>query len=196
MEREAYTYLKYALKDYIEPKESEVKLLDYKVTFKRYNSTVNFTDAPNCGYIVECKIFNNIGSEIYSFRMNESDSLRLLENMSVFLYEFDYTGSSMYIGLCLENAHQGYYPTFYLYKSSRCGEEDEYEQFGPWFYNKDNDEVRYIDFTIMNDRGNNNEDIILKIPLGATELESFIFELCMVIDADITYPPDFELGYF
>lgn len=192
----AFSYLKYSLKDCINPKESEVKLLDYTVKFKRFDSTVSFADSYSGGYIVECKFFNNIGSEIYSFRMNESDCLRLLENMSVFLYEFDYTGSSMFIELCLENNHQEYYPTIYLFKSSRCGEPEEFEQFGAWFYNKDNEEVRYIDFTLLNYRGNNQEDIILKIPLGATELESFIFELCMIIDADITFPPDFDLGYF
>ena len=128
--------------------------------------------------------------------MNAIDCMRLLENMSVFLYEFCYTGSSMYIGLCLENNHQGYYPTIYLYKSSRCGcDESEFEEFGSWLYNKDNEEVRYIDFTLMNERQDGKTDIIFKVPLGATELESFIFELTMIIDAEVIFPDDFNFDY-
>ena len=193
---EAYSYLRTALQRCITPKETEFKLLDYTFKLKRYYNNLNFSDSDCNQYIIECKIFNNINAEIYSFRMNESDCARLIENVSVFLYEFDYTGSSMYIGLCTDNNHLGYYPTIYLYKSCRCGDEEDYEQFGAWFYNKDSDEVRYIDFTLLNDRGKAGQDVIFKIPIGATELEEFIYELCFVSDAEVVLPSDYDISYY
>ena len=149
--------------------------------FTRHENQAMFSDdtADTSRYIIKCDIKNNIGIVIYTFTMNESDTLRFIDCGGNFLYYFSDTGSNMYIGLPMSNSSSGHYPSFELTISNRYIDEDEFNNMPSIYFNSDTQECRYYDFVVYDAKEHYRENQILKIPMSCSELEDLLFQICL-----------------
>lgn len=163
----------------------ECKLaMGFVFEFIRFTNLVRFVDDPNVtsSYIIQCNIKNNIGVVIYSFKMNEADTMRFIDSVGNFLYYFTDTGS--YYIISLPNSNSNYhYPTFKFINTSRFICEEDMNQKNI-FFNEDTDECRYFDLVIYDSFNKLEENQILKIPMSASEVEDLMFQICLTANVD------------
>ena len=155
--------------------------------FSRCDNTMRFLDDNPCTsrYTILANIKNNIGIVIYSFRMDESDTMRFIDCAGNFLYYFTDTGSSMYIGLPLSNSTNGHYPSFELLMTNRFIDEDEFGNINNnIFMNPDTNECRYYDLTVYDSKDSYRENQIIKLPMSCSELEDLMFQICLAANVD------------
>ena len=189
----AENYLLYYLNKIKPFNESEVTLAyGYTFYFKKYNNTVRFANDQDTvsSYIIQVDIKNNIGVIIYSFKMNESDTLRVMDCMANFLYYMTDTGCSMYIGLPAANNSNNHFPSIYLLNTSRVYNDDicvnNHTPLADVNFNYGTGESRYMDFTIIDDgmAGISNTNQILKLPISGSELEDILYHICIAANMD------------
>lgn len=153
--------------------------------FIRFENQTHFIGQDQSSrYIISCNIKNNIGVIIYSFKMDESDTLRFIDCAGNFLYYFTDTGSSMYIGLPMANSTDQHYPSIELLNTSRFSCEEEMNESNSIYFNNDTMEYRYFDLTIYDSKDHYNENQILKLPMSCSELEDLIFKICLTAHID------------
>ena len=168
-------------------KSFECKLAEGIVfEFTRFTNLVNFADDPNVtsSYIIQCNIKNNIGVIIYSFKMNEADTMRFIDSVGNFLYYFTDTGSSYYIGLPVSNSTNGHYPSFEFINTNRFVDDDDFLATQSIYFNNDTGECRYFDLTIYDAKDHYAENQILKIPMSPSEIEDLMFQICLTANVD------------
>lgn len=128
-------------------------------------------------YTIELQFYNNIGILIYSVKLNESDIINIIDTFSLFLCGYNNNSS---IKLHLNNNK---YPVIEL---SNIGYNNESELM----VDGDLSEYRCYQISIfevdMNDQ--NSITLFLKIPMGMTEIEEFIFDLYFNGLSDIVFP--------
>jgi len=186
----AKNYLLYTLNQYNHFNESSIALAyGYVFEFKRIQNNIRFANDQETvsSYIVIVNIKDSIGSIIYSFKMDESDTMRALECIGEFLYYYTDTDSSMYIGFPMSNNSNGRFPTLYFYNTSRiCDEyEEDTQNKANVYFNYPTGESRYIDLTVIDDCANGDKRQILKIPMCASEVEDMMFQICIAINVDL-----------
>jgi hypothetical protein len=154
--------------------------------FIRFDNQTHFIDEAQYSsrYIIQCNIKNNIGVTIYSFKMNEPDTLRFIDCVGNFLYYFQDTGSSIYIGLPIDNSTNGHYPSFRLLNTTRFISEEEMENINSIYFNVDTNECRYFDLTVYDAKDHYIENQIINIPLCCSELEDLMFKICLTAQID------------
>ncbi len=154
--------------------------------FIRFTNLVRFVDDPNVtsSYIIQCNIKNNIGVVIYSFKMNEADTMRFIDSVGNFLYYFTDTGSTFYIGLPASNSTDGHYPSFEFLNSNRFIDEDDFYSTQSVYFNQETGECRYFDLTIYDAKDHYAENQILKLPMSPSEVEDLMFQICLTANVD------------
>ena len=165
----------------------ECKLaLGYIFEFSRQDNLTRFIDDPNITsrYIIECNIKKNIGVTVYTFKMNESDTMRFIDCVGNFLYYFTDTGSSYYISLPASNSSNGHYPSFEFINSNRFIDEADYESTQSIYFNQETGESRYFDLTLYDAKDKFAENQILKIPMSPSEIEDLMFQICLTANID------------
>lgn len=165
----------------------ECKLaLGYVFEFTRYDNHVRFKNDTGITsrYIIHCNIKNNIGVIVYSFKMNESDTMRFLDSVGNFLYYFTDTGCSYYIGLPISNSTDGHYPSFEFINTNRFIDEDDYQATQSIYFNPETGENRYFDLIIYDAKDKYAENQILKIPMSPSEIEDLMFQICLTANVD------------
>ena len=165
----------------------ECKLaMGFVFEFTRYDNLTRFVDDPNSTsrYIIHCNIKNNIGVTIYSFKMNEADTMRFIDSVANFLYYFTDTGSSFYVGLSMANSTNGHYPSFEFVNTSRFICNEDYQGVPTLYYNSDSGEYRYFDLTIYDAKDKFAENQILKLPMSPSEIEDLLFQICLTANID------------
>ena len=152
--------------------------------FTRYDNLTRFVDDPNVTsrYIINCNIKNNIGVVIYSFKMNEAETLNFIDCVANFLYYFTDTGSYYIISLLNSNSNY-HYPTFKFINTSRFICEEDMVQKNI-FFNDDTGEYRYFDLVIYDSFNKLEENQMLKLPMSPSEIEDLMFQICLTVNID------------
>ena len=162
----------------------------YKLDIKRYDGKGNFiTDSNSGNYIIEIKVLNNIGVEIYKFRMNEIDLVRVVDSLSFYEYETGFESyASMVIGLNpLNNCSQ--FQTEPRIKLMRVPEYDIPPEFNNIIFNKEMEEYRDNHLTIYDyNYYTKVETPILSVYISDSELDELTYDLYFVGLIDIQLP--------
>ena len=162
--------------------------LGYRLEFDRVSSNTTFTNDDTISRnIIIINIKNNIGVIVYSIRMNEADCIRLLNYITIYLYDFYGWGDTCDIKLSLASSTTGRIPIIHFQNISNQINKDNQS-----YYDNSMDEYRYHEMTIYEaDTNNLNSNIkILSIPMGCTEVEEFVFNLYFTGLIDLTLPEE------
>ena len=164
----------------------------YKFDIQRYDGKGNFTNTNECGnYIIEIKIYNNIGVEMYKIRMNELDLVRVVDNMSFYQYETGFESyASIVIGLNpMNNCSQ--FMNEPRIKLTRVVEDMIPPEFYGVIFDKKMDEYRDNHLLIYDyNYYTKTETPILSIYISDTELDELTYDLYFVGLIDIPLPND------
>lgn len=138
----------------------------YKFKYNRVENKALFSDDNQYSskYIIELNIYNNIDILIYSIRMSESDCIRVIDELSKYLYDLFGLGEHCLIKLPMTN--------------NRCTNlqfNNVAPKNGPVYIDSLNEE-REHELVIVECQSDSSLQI-LKIYLSNTEVEELIFEL-------------------
>lgn len=145
----------------------------------RYNNPFpNSSDELN-NYIIEIQFINNIGIVVYSCRINGNDILNILDNFTLFLCGLCFNTSEINVKLQPHNNKIPIIELSNLYKDNLS--------ISPRLH-----EYRCYQLSIYEADMNNQNHIIqiLKIAMGETEINDFLFNLYFNCLSDIILPTD------
>ena len=160
--------------------------LGYKLEFDRQSSNTLFKDDDTISRnIIIINIKNSIGVTIYSLKMNEADCIRLMDYITIYLYDFYDWGDECNIKLSISSSSTGKYPIIHFQNISNQINTDNknyiYTNVG---------EYRYHELTIIEADANNSMTKILSVPMANTEIEEFVFNLYFVGLMDLVLPDE------
>ena len=128
----------------------------YRFEYKKYDNQI-FNDT-NSKSIIEVILYDNLDVPIYKFRISELDCIRIIDNLTQYLYNLYNNGYTCSIQLPITLDHR---PSIHL---SDVGANAKY-------MDDDMSETRHHILTII------DTVQIANIPMSDTEMEEFIFEL-------------------
>lgn len=163
----------------------------YKFEMQRYDCNSNIiTTNSNSNYIIEIRIKNNIGIEMYKIRMNEIDMVGVVDQISFYEYELQENFANILIRLNPCNN----YNQIGTETRMRIQREPEYmipPEIQPVIFDKNTDEYRNNHVQIFDYNYKTGiETDILNIWISDTELDDLTFDLYFVGLMDVPLPDE------
>ena len=163
----------------------------YKFIINRYDSEINFEYGNR--YIIETEIYNNLGTLLTKSRMNESGILALLDNMNVFLNNYDFRKETNSIncnfGIELDFSSD----IIRLVRTDASFRLNEYVDILPQIFDEANQEIREINFDIIKYSPIYKTPVnIVSFKLSDTEFKNLMFAYFFVSLIDIDLIPQDE----
>lgn len=161
--------------------------LGYVFEFSRVSNNLIFKDDNTISKnIIVLNIKNTIGVIVYSIRMNETECIRLMDVITMYMFDFYDLGNECRIHLSISN--NGKIPILHFHNI------DERYINNPNYNDPHFSEYRSHILSIyeadMNDQ--NSYTQILSIPLGDTEVSDFVFNLYFNGLIDLVFPAEVE----
>jgi len=170
---------------------------NYIFSINRYDSSISSTNYGN-RYIIETEIYNNLGTMITKVRMNEMEVLCLLDNMNVFLNNYDY--SKAYNTLVSSYGIGQTILTFYSFKMTRMNASfklNEMTNIPADMNDTVNNEIREISIEIIeNSQLNKCSKVMANFLLSDYEFSDLMYAYFFVslIDIDFKEREEFILN--
>lgn len=165
---------------------------EYRIVVNRYDSSTISTNGGN-RYIVETSVFDMLGTNIVTFKMNENDCLRLLDCLDVFINDIDGSQFNNYIHIAL-SPEQGSFFT-HVFEVTRLPIYDQVENDTLPEYYKDyrSNDYRDIQITFKRFTPVNNIPISLfNFICSEAEYTDFMFTYFFTTLIDIDIPESAE----
>jgi len=161
----------------------------YIFRIKRYEPELRFGDY---NYRIEINIFNNLGVFVTKLQFNEIDAVRIIDNINFIIFDCNYEAySSIYIEVSMDTNLDC--KSLYLQILPLDGD-DVYtnnNNLNPIYYNNVYDDVRDIDFKILNYNPIKEQQVpIVNFNASPGELEELAFCIYFACLIDIDIPPE------
>ena len=156
----------------------------YKFEFSRSSANVTFKDDNTMSRnIIIVDVKDTIGRTIYSIKMNESECIKLMDCITMYMYEFDDINANCEV--VISTTTNGKYPVLAFHNM------DERYKCDKNYTNELMEYRGHILSIYEVDTNNQNSYIqILNIPMGETEISDFVFNLYFSGLIDLVLTPE------